>query len=294
MHCAYAHTFQAMGGPAEIQCYADHAAQAQHWCRLAEAEVRRLEAKYSRFLPDSLLSRLNAAAGESAITVDAETAGLLDYAAIAHAQSDGRFDITSGVLRRVWDFRRGIVPSAAQLAAVLPLVGWQQVRWQRPQLQLPAGMELDLGGMVKEYAADRAAAVMQQHGSRSHWVNLAGDIAIGGPPPHGAWRIGLQHPRQPGALAVVDVWQGGLASSGDYERYIEVDGQRHHHILDPRSGWPVPGVQGVSILAPQTLVAGSIATTAMLYGHEALTYLQRCGLPYWLVDAAGVLQHGGG
>lgn len=254
----------------------------------AEAEVRRIEAKYSRYRDDSVVAMINAAAGSGrAVEVDAETAALLDYAAAAHAQSDGAFDITSGVLRRAWDFKAGRVPEQAQIDALLPLVGWSRVRWSRPRIELTRpGMELDFGGFGKEYAADRAAAVLQAHGLRHGLVDLAGDLHALGPHPDGsAWQIGVRHPRGSGAIATIAVDRGGLASSGDYERYVECDGRRYGHVLDPRSGWPVDGLAAVSVRAGQCLVAGTAATVAMLHGAErGPRWLADLGLPHLYVD----------
>lgn len=139
----YRQDFTAMAGPCALQVYAAEAGAAETALQAAVAEVRRIEAKYSRYRADSLLSRINACAGRvEGIEVDAETAGLLDYAATAYAQSGGLFDISSGVLRRAWDFRAARRPAAAELQVLLPLVGWSRLHWQRPRLVLPVrGME---------------------------------------------------------------------------------------------------------------------------------------------------------
>lgn len=279
------HRFKALGGPCSLRfAAADDAA----WARAAaaaEAEALRIEAKYSRYRPDSLVSRINASAGDPAgLAVDDETARLLDYAAAAHAQSDGLFDITSGVLRRAWDFRAARVPSAAELAALLPLVGWQHVRWEAPRLVLPlAGQELDFGGFGKEYAVDCLAAVLARHGVRHALVEMGGDLRALGPQPGGeAWQVGISHPRAPDtAIARIGLADGALASSGDYQRFFEQAGRRYCHILDPRSGWPVEGLAGVSVLAEQCLVAGTLCTVAMLKGAAGPGFLAEAGLP-WL------------
>ena len=151
----------------------DHDGDAGFALAVARDEVLRIEAKYSRYRDDSVVSAINRAAGGAGVAVDDETAALLDLAAAAHAASDGRFDATSGVLRRAWDFGAARVATTEALAALLPLVGWQQVEWNRPHLRLPrAGMELDFGGFGKEYAADRAAAVLASHGIAHGFVVL--------------------------------------------------------------------------------------------------------------------------
>ena len=256
----------------------------------AISEVRRIEAKYTRYRDDSIVSRINAAAGaRTPVEVDAETAALLDFAAQLHASSDGLFDITSGVLRRAWDFRAGRVPEAAALAELLPLIGWAQVEWQGQRMRLPrAGMEIDFGGFGKEYAADRAMAVLAATGQGHGFVNLGGDIRVLGPRADGsAWRFGIQHPRRCDAtIASVDMREGALASSGDYERFFELDGRRYCHILDPRTGWPVTSWASISVTAPACAAAGALSTIAMLKGPQALAFLATQGATSLAIDTS--------
>lgn len=284
--------FTAMGSACELQVHAADDATAQAAADAAAAEVRRIEAKFSRYRPDSVISRINAAAGRAAVTVDEETAGLIAYGAACWEQSGGAFDLTSGVLRRAWDFRGGVVPSREQVAALLPLIGWDKVRWQAPELVLPLpGMELDLGGVAKEYAADTAAAACLAAGASVCLVNLGGDVRATGPHPDGRpWSIGIRHPRRPDELATrLLLSAGGLATSGDYERAIVRDGVRYGHILDPRTGWPVAAPASVTVAAPVCLVAGSLSTLAMLAGPGAAGLLEASGLPWLMIDEAGVL-----
>jgi FAD:protein FMN transferase len=277
------HRFKALGGPCALHVYADDEAA----LRAGEVEALRIEAKYSRYRADSVVSRINAAAGGAPVAVDDETAALLDYAAAAHQQSRGLFDITSGVLRRAWDFKAQRVPAQAEIDALLPLIGWHQMQWERPHIRLPrAGMELDFGGFGKEYAADRIAAVLRSHGIRHGLVDLAGDICVLGPHEDGSpWQVGVQHPRSEGAIATVPLRHGAIASSGDYERGFVRDGHRYSHLLDPRSGWPVQGLVAVSVLADQCLIAGTATTCALLLGaDEGPAWLADLELPYLVID----------
>ena len=284
--------FHAMGCPCALHLYAESRREAERIAQAAVGEVRRLEAKYSRFRGDSLTAHINRSAQSAAgVEVDAETAALLDYAATCHAESDGRFDITSGVLRRAWDFKSKRVPRQAEIDALLPLVGWQRVRWERPHLVLPrAGMELDFGGYVKEYAVDRVAELCRGLGLEHGLVDLGGDLAVVGPHPDGRpWSVGIRNPAQPeAAISGVALAAGGLATSGNYERGMWVDGKRYTHVLDPRTGWPVEGLSSVSVSAPHCLVAGSASTIAMLLGQSAgERWLDELGLPSLRVDARG-------
>jgi thiamine biosynthesis lipoprotein len=284
-----------MGGPCEVRVCAAGAAAGERYAAAAQAEILRLEQRYSRYREDSVTTRINRAAGDAnGVEVDEESAALLDYAHTAWAQSEGLFDITSGVLRRVWDFKARRLPSAEEIARTLPLIGWDRVRWRRPRIALPrAGMELDFGGYVKEYAADRAAQAARAAGARHGFVELAGDIALIGAHPDGApWQVGIRHPRHPEqAMASIPLAHGAIASSGDYERYFELDGRRYCHVLNPKTGWPVEGLASVSVVAEQCLVAGTAATVAMLKGpQEGPAWLERLGLRYVCMDAQGRLQ----
>jgi len=284
--------FHAMGSPCRIQAER-HTPPAERAIEAAIAEVRRIEQKYSRYRPDSIVTLVNGRAGSGQATeLDTETCDLIDFAVAAHAASGGGFDLTTGVLRRAWDFRAGRLPDPGALAELMPLVGWQQVAWQRPVLKLPrAGMELDFGGIGKEYAVDRAATLLAEAGIGAALVNLGGDLrAVGRRADGEPWRLGIAHPRETGkVLAGIALHEGALATSGDYERFFEIDGQRYCHILDPRSGWPAQGWQSISVVAPACLAAGTITTIAMLLGEQALPFLSGQGVPFLAVDAAGRL-----
>jgi thiamine biosynthesis lipoprotein len=284
--------FKAMASACELVLAVDDEPEAQAMAAAAIAEVQRIEAKYSRYQPESIVSRINAAAGGQAVACDEETWSLLSYADSLYQSSDGLFDITSGVLRRAWNFYDHRLPASADLEALRQLIGWRRVEREGQAVRLPeAGMELDFGGFGKEYAADRAGAVLAAKGLRHGYVNLAGDMRMLGPKPDGSpWMIGIQDPRDKTAiLATIPVDRGGLATSGDYERFFELDGKRYCHILDPRSGQPVTHWRTVSVVAPLAVVAGNCATIAMLKQSEGLAFLEACGMNYLAVDQSGTV-----
>jgi thiamine biosynthesis lipoprotein len=288
-------TFRAMAAENEVQVHAASEADARRAANAAIAEVQRIEAKYSRYRADSVVSRINAGAGEAPVAIDAETRGLLAYADACYRQSGGLFDATSGVLRRAWRFDSGRVPGDAELSAILPLIGWDKVELGDASVRLThAGMELDFGGFGKEYAVDRAAQVLANAGVASAMVNLAGDASILAPQPGGApWQVGIRHPRRDDALvATLPISSGAIATSGDYERFIEVAGVRHCHVLDPRSGRSVRGLQSVSVHAASCLVAGSATTIAMLKGEAGVEWLRELGLPFLCVRDDGRVVNG--
>ena len=289
--------FNAMACSCNVLLAAPGEAAAAALAQAAIDEVHRIERKYSRYLADSVVGRINGAAGGGWVELDAETDALLRYAASLYELSGGRFDITTGVLRRAWNFSAAAmgvatprVPSPEELQPLLALTGWPAVQRDGARLRLPrAGMELDFGGFGKEYAADRAAAVLQANGLRSGYVNLGGDLRVIGPQPDGSpWQIAIQDPRDANAtMAGIPVAAGGLATSGDYERFFEVDGRRYCHILDARSGYPVQYWRSVSVLAPLAAAAGSCATIAMLMGEEALDFLDGSGFAWLAQDGQG-------
>ena len=284
--------FKAMASACELVLAVDDEPEAQAMAAAAIAEVQRIEAKYSRYQPESIVSRINAAAGGQAVACDEETWSLLSYADSLYQSSDGLFDITSGVLRRAWNFYDHRLPASADLEALRQLIGWRRVEREGQAVRLPeAGMELDFGGFGKEYAADRAGAVLAAKGLHHGYVNLAGDMRVLGPKPDGSpWMIGIQDPRDKTAiLATIPVDRGGLATSGDYERFFELDGKRYCHILDPRSGQPVTHWRTVSVVAPLAVVAGNCATIAMLKQSEGLAFLEACGMNYLAVDQSGTV-----
>ena len=287
----YRYDFKAMGSPCDIQLFSDAHAKAKRVADAAIADIYRLEALYSRYRSDSFLSAINrVAATGGSITVDDETAGLLNYAATCYDQSDGLFDITSGILRRAWRFDLDKLPDQAQVQDLLGKVGWRKLRWASPVLEFPTpGMEIDFGGVVKEYAVDRAAALCWEAGIRHGVVNLGGDIKVIGPRADGSpWRVGIRHPRHKKAvMQTILLREGALASSGDYERCIIVEGVRYGHVLNPKTGWPVRCLAAVSVVGDFCVVAGSASTIAMLKEDSGPAWLESLGLPHLWVTVQG-------
>ena len=277
-----------MGCPCELRFHSDTTEAFEHAVQSCLREIRRFERKYSRYRKDSVTYRINQAAGRRPVTIDAETASLLNYAAVCHEQSGGLFDLTSGVFRRVWHRQRNTLPRQGELDECLALVGWDKVELSEKRIRLPLkGMELDFGGVVKEYAADAAVLLARRAGIRHGLVNLGGDICIVGPRPDGEpWQIGIVNPQKTdSALATVSVTTGALTTSGSYERYVDIEGRKYSHLIDPRTGWPVEGLLSVSVAAAQAVVAGSVASVALLQPPaDGLDWLERCGAPYLAVD----------
>jgi thiamine biosynthesis lipoprotein len=272
-----------MASPCEVHVPgADHET-AERVFEAVVTETRRIEHKFSRYRPDNVVHRINTAQGEP-MAVDEETAGLLNYADRLFDLSGGRFDITSGALRKVWRFDGSDrVPRASDVREVLRRVGWKRARWEPPVLTLEPGMEIDLGGIGKEYAVDRAGAL-----ARTIWprglLNFGGDLmAFGAGIDSNAWTVGVEGLTATGLPATrIRLMVGALATSGDARRYLLKNGKRYGHILDPRTGWPVEHApRSVTVAAPTCTHAGMLATFAMLHGADAETFLEDEGVDYW-------------
>lgn len=279
-------SFVAMACPCELLVEDCDEAVAQQLLTLASRCAWRIEHKFSRYRADSIVHGLNTSAGRP-VDVDAETAALIDFGATLSKLSDGAFDLTSGVLRRAWTFDGGEhAPDAGQIEELMRRVGWSRVMWNRPVLQMQSGMELDFGGIGKEYAVDATADTLRNaRPTVSCLVNFGGDLAVTTARRDGQpWLVGIEGSDQPGvAITTIPLLRGALATSGDSRRFVRHEGRRYSHILDARTGWPVTGApRSVTVLAPTCSEAGSLATLASLKGAEAETYLGGQGVTFWL------------
>ncbi|MDH4107843.1 MAG: FAD:protein FMN transferase [Gammaproteobacteria bacterium] len=279
--------FAAMGCPCEILVDTDDESAARELANVVAREAWRVEDKFSRYLPNSVVARINGSRGLP-VLVDDETAGLLDFAACLYELSERRFDISCGALRRAWVFDGASrVPDQSLIDAILQTVGWQRLEWRRPSITLRPGMEIDLGGIGKEYAVDRAVALLAAQSSIACLVNFGGDLAVVGARRDTAgWQVGIEAPGSDGRRAhrLVHLGAGAMATSGDSRRYVEVDGRRLGHILDALTGWPVDSApRSVTVAADTCTQAGSLATLAMLHGPNAENFLLDAGVKFWVV-----------
>ena len=276
-------SFRCMASPCEVLVECDARDTARELIETASAEAYRIERKFSRYRDDNIVHRINR--GGERVEVDEETARLLDFARQCHEISEGEFDITSGILRRAWKFGDGArLPKQNEIDALLGHIGWHKVTWKNPYFTLPAGMEIDFGGIGKEYAVDSALGLVRQACEHAAMVNLGGDCNASGPLAGGRpWMTGIENPNRPGdASAVIRLKQGALATSGDVFRFIEQAGKRYGHILDPRSGWPnTDSPRSVTVAAATCTEAGVLSTLAMLQGADAEAFLQEQGVKYW-------------
>lgn len=244
-----------------------------------------VETRFSPYREDSELSRLNATAHVEPFACSAPMWTAVELGREAWEVSDGAFDVTAGPLMHLWGFhrRRDSVPTAAEIAAARELVGFDKlildpgartVAFPRP------GMVLDFGGILKGYAVDLAAAELARRGRRVGIVDLGGNIRCLPQPPPGreSYRIGVRHPRHPRdperLLGTVRLLDQAIATSGDYERFVTIDGQRYSHIMDPRTGYPVRGLAAVTVVAPSGLATDVLSTSIFVNGGTRIASLR--------------------
>ncbi len=280
----YQGLFHAMGSPCELLIDTDDEALANALLQRVAAEAWRIEDKFSRYRPGNIVARINESDGQ-AVTVDDETANLLDFAVTLYELSEHRFDITSGALRKVWVFDGSDrIPTADRIAQVLVAIGWRRVSWARPRIRMQRGMQIDLGGIGKEYAVDRAAGLVTQLTSRPCLINFGGDLVVTGEVRQPAgWQVGIEAPCREGSVQkLISLRSGALATSGDSRRFLLKNGVRYSHILNPLTGWPVENApESVTVAADTCTQAGMLTTLAMLNGANAEAFLEAQKVQYW-------------
>ena len=279
----YKLSFNAMNTVCRVHFRTTNPKQAQEVQNEVLQWVAWFEARYSRFIPDSLIGQINAAAGLHWVDVDPETDALLNLCQEMIFFTRGVFDPTSLPLIRLWNWKANppVVPDEAAVQAAQDLVGWRKIQRKPGSIFLPkTGMCLDLGGIGKEYAVDRVLTIVLQRGVSNVLIDFGADVRVHGEPPEkGAWHIGLEDPKNPGHVWTgVAVTNHAVATSGDYLRHFVNQGRRYGHILDPRSGYPVNnGILSVSVIAPHCTVAGILSTSACILGpQQGLDLISLC------------------
>jgi thiamine biosynthesis lipoprotein len=239
----------------------------------AFAEMERIEHLMSRWISESEVSKINRWAGVKPVKVSAEVLEVIQRAQEISRASGGYFDISVGGLLDLWGFEtsEGRVPAKGEVEQALQSVGYGAivVDGEASTVELRRGMCIDLGGIAKGYAVDRACEVLRSRGYENVIVNAGGDMRVRGRKPNGPWVIGIQDPRDRSRiLASFDVGDISVATSGDYERYFEADGVRYHHLLNPFTGYPGRQCRSVTIKAKDAVTADALATAVFVMGPE--------------------------
>ncbi|NVK25022.1 MAG: FAD:protein FMN transferase [Gammaproteobacteria bacterium] len=277
--------FSAMASPCEVIFDSTDQELVNKLSHDLVTETKRIETKFSRYLPNSVVTQINQAAGEP-INIDDETSKLLQFANQCFELSNGLFDITSGVLRKVWHFDGGDrIPSNKDIEKLMALIGWSKAQLYGDNLCLPKGMEIDLGGIGKEYAVDRVVQLLRQGQSGPALVNFGGDLATTSSRHNGKhWSVGIDlKGLGENVTRVIEFSQGAITTSGDANRYLLKDGIRYSHILNPKTGWPVQNAaRSITVAAPTCIEAGIVSTIAMLQGKAAEEFLKTSGFQHWI------------
>lgn len=288
--------FQAMASDCQVLLEGINHQQATELLKIAAIETWRIEDKFSRYKNGNIMDQINHAY-EEAILVDDETTALLTFADQCFQLSEGLFDVTAGVLRKIWKFDGSDkLPSKQQINDILPFIGWHKVSWHPPHIQLPSQMELDLGGIGKEYAVDKVCLLIQEtlkqniypkaltENTYSILVNFGGDLACSAPRLNGKpWEVAVEsYQEEKCAVMNVKLSQGGIATSGDSRRFLLKDGVRYSHILNPKTGQSISDApHSVSVAAPSCMQAGILSTLAMLQGRFAEDFLKAQEADFW-------------
>ena len=296
----YRDTQPVMGTEVSAEIWADTPEQGQVWLAAVMAEMRRVDEQFSPYRDSSELSRVNAQAGREPVRISAEMRYLLEKSRYYAVLSEGAFDISFASVGRYYDYREGERPEDERLQALQPAINYQliildaeqhTVRFEHPELQI------DLGGIAKGHAVDRAIDYLQQQGVQSAIVSAGGDSRILGDRRGTPWLVGVKHPRKPGEFAVkIPLENTAISTSGDYERFFVAGGERFHHILSPGTGKSATGVQSVTILADRSIDADALSTTVFVLGVQRGLALIN-GLPAvdgFIIDADGKLHYSAG
>jgi thiamine biosynthesis lipoprotein len=270
-------SFAAMGTSIEMKLWTDRGETAARAAMNdALAEIQRLETMMTTWKETSEVSRINAAAGDKAVTVSDELLDVLEGARRIHDESKGVFDISFYGLKGLWRFDQDLVaeiPKEADVKARLPLVDGSKIELDRKAktVRLPTkGMAINLGGIAKGYAVDRATAVLAKEGFTDVVVQAGGDLMVKGRKGQDPWRVGIRDPRGPADdfFAVAPITDASFSTAGDYERFFIKDGVRYHHILDPRTGKPATACRSVTVFAKDALTADELDDAIFILGPE--------------------------
>ena len=264
----------------------------QRFDEAAEAafgEISRLEEIFSSYKAVSDVARINASAGLGLVDIRPETVEVMREALRVADLSDGAFNPAVGVFARVWgpSGEKGEVPSAAEIKKLLPYVDLKGVLLEEHEKKAGLkreGMAINLGGVAKGYIVSKAASVLEKTGVTKAIIHAGGDMVVFQRNTDTPFIVGIQHPREKKLLGEARLYNGAVATSGDYERFFIKDNVRYHHILDPKTGFPSKGVQGVTLIAKDPTEADALSTAVFVLGPEkGMALIER------LKDVEGVI-----
>lgn len=274
--------FKAMASPCQVIIEAPEDFNSRAVLERVSTEAWRIEQKFSRYRTDNLMYLINQ---HQVCELDSESQSLMDFAAQCYELSDGLFDVTSGVLRKIWNFKAmTALPTDTQVTSLLPFIGFNKIKHHKHSIELPAGMELDFGGIGKEYAVDKCWQILSEHCPYPFLINFGGDLRVSGLRANNkAWRSGIENPNAVRPTALIEIKQGAITTSGTAMQHFMHNGVRYGHILNPKTGWPVKNPPlSITVAASTCIEAGLLSTLAILQGENARTFLEEQGVTFWL------------
>ena len=289
-----------MGTAIRVELWSEDREVGEAAIRAVMAEMHRIDRAMSPFKPDSDLSRINREAATADVPVSEEMFHLLASAIEFSRLSGGAFDITYASVGHLYDYRLAVRPSEEALACAREVVGWERLQLDARRRSVRferEGMRIDLGGFAKGHAVEMGAAILSRYGIAHAIVSAGGDSRVIGDRRGRPWTIGIRHPRREGeVVAMLPLEDVAISTSGDYERYFEVGGERCHHLIDPKTGKSPSGVHSVTIIAADGLTTEAMSKTVFVLGVEQGMRLVESlgGVDAVVVDAAGQLHYSSG
>ncbi len=287
-----------MGTRVSIDFGVDDAARAADCSERVFAEMRRIEALMSTYRDDSEISRVNNQAALEPVVISDEMARLIERSIHFSRLSGGAFDITYASVGYAYDFRQQRQPDAATLAAKLPAIDYRHIELDGKRVHFARpGVRIDLGGIAKGYAVDRAVEIAAQCGISQAMISAGGDSRILGDRDGRPWMIGIRHPRQDDGIALrLPLSDSAISTSGDYERYFMADGKRVHHILNPATGRPSEASWSATVIGPDAMTTDALSTTIFILGADAgLALIEKLdGFDAIVIDSSGKIHYSSG
>jgi len=289
-----------MGTAVTVELWADDVVTGHTAIDAVMAEMHRIDRAMSPYKADSELSRINRDAGAHAVPLGDEMFALVERALAFSALSQGAFDISYASVGQLYDYRLGVAPGGDELARARRAIGWRGLQLDHGNRTLAfaqPGMRIDLGGFAKGHAVDNAVTILAQLGIGHAFVSAGGDSRVIGDKRGRPWTIGVRHPRHATAVvALLPLENTAVSTSGDYERFFERDGVRHHHIIDPATGRSPAAIHSVTILAGDGLTAEALSKSLFVLGVEQGMALieSQPGVDAIVVDAQGRLHYSTG
>ena len=293
-------TADVMGTRVSVQLWHPDEKRATEAIRAVMDEMWRIDQLMSPFREQSELSRINRHAAEGAMPISRELFDLLQKAVEFSRLSQGAFDVTFASVGRFYDYRKGIRPDDTQLHSLLPKVNFNHLQFDTKQQTLAfavEGVQIDLGGIAKGYAVDRAIELLKAAGVQHALVSAGGDSRILGDRRGRPWHVAIQNPRnRKGTVALLPLIDAAVSTSGDYERYFEADGERHHHILTPATGRSPDQLRSVTVIGVDTTTTDALSTTVFVLGlKKGLGLIETLpGIDAVIIDNKGKMHYSSG